>query len=216
MTILEGKTMNLRKLANPSSLHQNRSTSPNSLSIWTHHIRGLQNHDTFQPQGSASEYPNALTIAAGHQMRDIYAKVAQCGRIIVGGMDPNVGIGGYITGGGHSPISGHYGLAADQVLQMELVTPDGELVVANEATNVDLFWAMRGVSERFRAIQMLVNLDSLIPLSGRWRNLWRPPLRHSKDIPDAVDGPVNPSTQPICSLIIRILVGGGSSTHKAS
>lgn len=88
-----------------------------------------------------------MTIAAGHQMREIYAKAAQHGRIIVGGADPNVGIGGYITGGGHSPISGHYGLAADQVLEMEMVTPDGDIITANEAVNTDLFWAMRGVSE---------------------------------------------------------------------
>jgi FAD/FMN-containing dehydrogenase len=117
------------------------------LSIWTHHIRGLQYRELFQPQDSGSKYLNTLTIAAGQQMRDIYAKAAQHGRIIVGGMDPNVGIGGYITGGGHAPISGHYGLAADQVLEITMVTPNGELVIANEAANADLFWAMRGVSD---------------------------------------------------------------------
>jgi hypothetical protein len=146
MTILEGK-MNqfdsLYSLYLPSDI----STAPNSLSIWTHNIRGLRYHGYFQPQGSKSRYEGALTIAAGHQMREIYAKAAQHGRIIVGGMDPNVGIGGYITGGGHSPISGHYGLAADQVLEMEMVTPNGDFITANEATNTDLFWAMRGVSE---------------------------------------------------------------------
>lgn len=91
-------------------------------------------------------------------MRDIYAKAAQHDRILVGGMDPNVGIGGYITGGGHSPISGQYGLAADQVLQMEMVTPDGELVIANEATNTDLFWAMRGVSQPFVNVRRLIKV----------------------------------------------------------
>ena len=146
---MEGKIDWEGPLNQPSSPY-NISTAPNSLSIWTHHIRGLKYHDTFQPQGSNSEYSSALTIAAGHQMRDIYAKAAQHGRIIVGGMDPNVGIGGYITGGGHSPISGQHGLAADQVLEMKVVTPNGDLVVANEATRTDLFWAMRGVSEPLR------------------------------------------------------------------
>lgn len=28
---------------------------------------------------------------------------------------------------------------------MEVVTPEGEIVVANECQNQDLFWAMRGV-----------------------------------------------------------------------
>ena len=114
-----------------------------------HHIRGLQYHESFQPHGSRLLYDNAMTIAAGHQMHEIYAATSQHGRVIVGGMDPNVGIGGYITGGGHSPLSAQYGLAADQVLEMQIVTPKGELVTANEVSNNDLFWAMRGVSTAF-------------------------------------------------------------------
>ena len=77
-------------------------------------------------------------------MREIYAEAAKHNVITIGGMDPNVGFGGYLTGGGHSPISGKYGLAVDQVLEMEVVTPSGEIVTANECQNSDLFWAMRG------------------------------------------------------------------------
>ncbi len=36
---------------------------------------------------------------------------------IVGGGAGTVGIGGYLTGGGHSALSSTYGLAADQVLE---------------------------------------------------------------------------------------------------
>ena len=87
-----------------------------------------------------------MTIAAGHQMHEIYAFAAEHDRVVVGGMDPNVGIGGYITGGGHSPLSAQYGLAADQVLEMEVITANGELITANEVSHSELFWAMRGVS----------------------------------------------------------------------
>ena len=55
-----------------------------------------------------------------------------------------VGLGGYITGGGHSLLAPHYGLAIDQVLELEMVTPKGEIITANECQNQDLFWAMRG------------------------------------------------------------------------
>ena len=79
-------------------------------------------------------------------MSDIYKEAAANGRVIVGGMDPEVGIGGYITGGGHSPLSGLYGLAADQALEFEVVVPSGEIVTANECINTELFWALRGVS----------------------------------------------------------------------
>jgi FAD/FMN-containing dehydrogenase len=37
-----------------------------------------------------------------------------------------------------------YGLAVDNVVEMKVVTADGRLVVANEVSNPDLFWALRG------------------------------------------------------------------------
>lgn len=37
-----------------------------------------------------------------------------------------------------------YGLGADNVLEFKVVTADGNLVVANEVVNQDLFWALRG------------------------------------------------------------------------
>jgi len=52
--------------------------------------------------------------------------------------------GGYLAGGGHSPLSSLYGMAADQVLAIEIVTPDGRFVTASEESNNDLFWALRG------------------------------------------------------------------------
>lgn len=46
--------------------------------------------------------------------------------------------------GGHSPMSPIAGLGSDQVLSLEIVTPDGRLVTADEKNNSELFWAVRG------------------------------------------------------------------------
>lgn len=53
-------------------------------------------------------------------------------------------MGGYIQGGGHSPLTSMYGTGADQVLAFEVVTPDGNFVTADFTQNTDLFWALRG------------------------------------------------------------------------
>ena len=49
-----------------------------------------------------------------------------------------------MLGGGHSPLSSIYGLAADQVLAMEVVLASGRFVTVTEESDPDLFWAIRG------------------------------------------------------------------------
>lgn len=83
-------------------------------------------------------------------MGEIYNATAAQNLTIVGGADPNVGLGGYLTGGGHGPLGSKYGLGVDSVLEMSLVTPEGEIITANACQDQDFFWAMKGVS---RALQ---------------------------------------------------------------
>lgn len=68
--------------------------------------------------------------------------------MIVGGSSSTVSVGGYLQFGGHSVLSAAYGMGADNVIEIEAVLANGEIVVANECQNEDLFWAMRGVSDK--------------------------------------------------------------------
>jgi hypothetical protein len=125
----------------------NRSSAPNSLSIWTRNLQGFKFHNTFLPQGSPDNTTinhTAITAAAGSLMLDIYAATDAHNLTIVGGMGPDVGLGGYLTGGGHSVLSVTNGLAVDNVLELTLVTPSGDIIVANEYQNQDYFFAFRG------------------------------------------------------------------------
>lgn len=65
--------------------------------------------------------------------------------MVVGGEGLTVGYtGGYLQGGGHSPLSSILGMGADHVLEIEVVTGDGRFVTASSSQNSDLFWAIRG------------------------------------------------------------------------
>ncbi|KAK0729871.1 hypothetical protein B0H67DRAFT_13871 [Lasiosphaeris hirsuta] len=122
-----------------------RSVAPNSLSIWVHHLKGIQSHDSFQPKHCPSIInTTAVTVGGGTQMIDLYTTLDEIGQTVVGGGGKTVSVGGYVTGGGHGLLSARYGLAADQVLEAEIVTPTGDIVTANECQNTDLFWAVRG------------------------------------------------------------------------
>lgn len=52
--------------------------------------------------------------------------------------------GGWGQNGGYGPLTAQYGLGVDQWLEAKIVTPDGQLRIANEGNNKDLFWAVRG------------------------------------------------------------------------
>lgn len=127
---------------------KNRSATPYSLSIWTRYmVGGYEYHDQFKPKGCGITInTTTVTAGAGSYVSDIYSNLDQHNLTAVDGLGPEVTLGGYTTGGGHSPISNVFGLGSDQVYEVEMVTPTGEIIIANECQNTDLFWAVRGVS----------------------------------------------------------------------
>lgn len=78
-------------------------------------------------------------------MADANLAANQEGLYILSGGSQSVSYGGYLTGGGHSALTSTYGMAADSVLEFEIVSPTGEFLTLNECQNQDLFWATRGV-----------------------------------------------------------------------
>ncbi|KAI1360344.1 hypothetical protein F5Y08DRAFT_52124 [Xylaria arbuscula] len=124
---------------------QGRSQAPGALSIWVHHMQSLKTHDTFKPTGCDFTIDSpAVTVGGGAPVGLLYEELDKINQTIVGGGAKSVTVGGYLTGGGHSILSPRYGMGADNVLELEVVTPMGKIVTANECQNEDLFWAMRG------------------------------------------------------------------------
>ena len=52
--------------------------------------------------------------------------------------------GGFLQGGGFGSWSRKFGIAAASMLEAEVVTADGKVLLANAYQNQDLFWALRG------------------------------------------------------------------------
>ncbi|KAI2622129.1 FAD-binding domain-containing protein [Hypomontagnella submonticulosa] len=119
-----------------------KSVGMGALSIWTHNLKQIQFFRNYR-QGFYTG--PAFKLGVGVQAFEAYEAARKNGVTIVGGEGRTVGVmGGYLLGGGHSPLSSLYGMAADQVLSMEVVTSDGRFVTASESSNPDLFWALRG------------------------------------------------------------------------
>ncbi|KAJ5196695.1 FAD-binding domain-containing protein [Penicillium cf. viridicatum] len=115
-----------------------RSSGAFALSIWTYNLRKLERHTSWKnPSTKSSE--DVYIVGSGQQWGNVLDLALAQGRVVTTGQDPSVGLGGYIQGGGHGPISRTYGLAASHVHQMRVVTTEGHILVANDAQNQDLF-----------------------------------------------------------------------------
>jgi hypothetical protein len=77
-------------------------------------------------------------------LTELYSAADAKGLTIIGGMADSVGIGGYLTGAGMGALTVEHGLAADNILELTLVTPSGDIITANECQNTDYFYAFRG------------------------------------------------------------------------
>ena len=118
-----------------------RSNGEGSLSLWTHNLKDI----TFFNYSSTEYTGPAAKVSAGVQFFEAYAAAASHGLRVVGGFCPTVGMaGGYVQGAGHGPLGATYGLAADNVLDFEVVTTDGRHLMASRTENADLYWALSG------------------------------------------------------------------------
>jgi FAD binding domain len=63
---------------------------------------------------------------------------------ICGGTCPTVGIAGLTLGGGLGVLSRRCGATSDNLVEAEVVTPDGQVRRASAQEEPDLFWALRG------------------------------------------------------------------------
>jgi FAD/FMN-containing dehydrogenase len=123
-----------------------RSTAPDSLLIWTHELRGVHVDDAFVPHGCQTAPLPAVTVLAGVRWIEAYTEVTHVHhRYVQGGGCTSVGAaGGFLQGGGFGSWSKKYGTAASNLLEAEVVTADGAIVIANACQHADLFWALRG------------------------------------------------------------------------
>ncbi|KAJ4126966.1 hypothetical protein NW768_008587 [Fusarium equiseti] len=89
-----------------------------------------------------------IQMQGGAVWGDVYDKLQDKRDVVLSAMCASVGVSGFTLGGGISPLSRSYGLGCDSLLEMTVVTAEGEVVTVSkdeeDERKRDLFWALCG------------------------------------------------------------------------
>ena len=108
-----------------------------------------------------------VTAQSGARWGELNAATAAHGLAVTGGTVSTTGIAGLTLGGGLGWLMAKYGLAADNLQAVELVTAGGEVLHVEAATHPDLFWALRGGGGNFGvAISFTYRLHPVQTVTG--------------------------------------------------
>lgn len=163
-----------------------RSAGRGGFALWTHQMKSISRDQAFVPHGCQAPAwapQDSVRVGAGAQWLDV-ARWAQAQNVtVVSGDTPQVGAaGGWLLvsegyfvsdtaseffpnslgteqGGGHSFLSPYYGLGVDNLLEMDIVMPDGTLQTVSECSNSDLFWAVSVVLFEYPSLSFIVLLQ---------------------------------------------------------
>ncbi|GAA1993405.1 FAD-binding oxidoreductase [Microbacterium pumilum] len=93
-----------------------------------------------------------VRVGGGAVWGDVARALADHGLGLSSGDTASVGVGGLTLGGGIGWMVRSWGLAADQLVGVELVTASGDVVEANDRSHPELLWALRGGGGNFGAV----------------------------------------------------------------
>lgn len=95
------------------------------------------------------EATETVDIGPGARWKEVYDELKKTGRVVAGGRNGKVGVGGLLLGGGKTFFTGRRGFACDDVISYEVVLADGRIIVVDKDNNSDLFMALKGGSGNF-------------------------------------------------------------------
>ncbi|OTB20751.1 hypothetical protein K445DRAFT_92388 [Daldinia sp. EC12] len=143
----------------------------------------MMNSSSYDPETKLAK------IQPGGRWRNVYSDLHDAGVVVTGGRDGDVGVGGFLLGGGNSFFSGRMGFGCDSVKNFEVVLANGTIINANSTANSDLWRALKGGSSNY-GIVTRYDMETL-PARDLYYDLRALSLNYSDAVIEAVIGYTN-------------------------
>jgi FAD/FMN-containing dehydrogenase len=121
-----------------------------------------------------------VRVGAGVKWGRVAPDLSELGLAALHGSSPDVGVAGYSLGGGMGWLARKYGLQANSVTAIELVTADGRAARVDEEHEPDLFWALRGGNGNFGVVTALE--FAVYPLEELYAGVMFFPFARASDV----------------------------------
>ncbi len=181
-----------------------------TILVNTKHLRGVR----------IDPAKNTARARAGALWQDVTGPAAIHGLAPLAGSAGDVGIVGYMLGGGVSWLGRAHGLACNSITAIELVTADARLIRVDTATDPELFWALRGGNTHPLGIVTALEFElfpvnqlhggALVFPGERAPEIFTAWREWTKTVPDAVTSIcriVSPPGQPAITLVEAAILG---------
>ena len=117
---------------------------------------------------------------AGVIWQEVVDAAAEHGLAALHGSAQDVSVVGYSLGGGIGWYSRRYGMSANSVLAVELVTADGRIVRADAEHEPELFWAVRGGGGSFGIVTAIE--VALLPITEVYAGVMFWPIERATEV----------------------------------